>query len=108
MTGFNTHIGTMDTAAKNVDDVNGEIERLLGSVRSSVSQLGGGVWRGQAQARFAQIMTEWDQQSRKLNGALAGISETMRTNSASFDAADQDSAQALGRAAAADGALNMN
>ena len=108
MTGFNTHIGTMDTAAKNVDDVNGEIERLLGSVRSSVSQLGGGVWRGQAQARFAQIMIEWDQQSRKLNGALAGISETMRKNSSTFDAADQDSAQALGRAAAGDGALNMN
>lgn len=108
MTGFNTHIGTMDTAAKNVDDTNIEIDRLLGSVRDSVQQLGGGVWRGQAQARFAQIMTEWDQQSRKLNGALAGISETMRQNSSSFDAADQDSAQALGRAAASGGALNMN
>ena len=30
MTGFNTHIGTMDTAARRVDDVNLEIDRLLG------------------------------------------------------------------------------
>ena len=33
MTGFNTHIGTMDTAARRVDDVNLEIDRLLGTRR---------------------------------------------------------------------------
>lgn len=106
MTGFNTHIGTMDTAARRVDDVNLEIDRLLGTVRDSVSQLGGSVWRGAAQARFTQIMTEWQQQSTKLNAALAGISETMRTNSTSFDAADQDSAALINRAGAA-GPLNL-
>lgn len=106
MTGFTTHIGTMDTAAKRVDDVNLEIDRLLGNVRDSVSQLGGSVWRGAAQARFATIMAEWQQQSVKLNTALAGISETMRTNSTSFDAADQDSAQLLGRVGAS-GPLNL-
>lgn len=106
MTGFTTHIGTMDTAAKRVDDVNLEIDRLLGNVRDSVSQLGGSVWRGAAQARFATIMAEWQQQSVKLNTALAGISETMRTNSTSFDAADQDSAQLLGRVDAS-GPLNL-
>lgn len=106
MTGFNTHIGTMDTAAKRVDDVNLEIDRLLGSVRDSVSQLGGSVWRGAAQARFATIMAEWQQQSVKLNAALSGISETMRTNSTSFDAADQDSAQMIGRVGAS-GPLNI-
>ncbi|HMT51588.1 WXG100 family type VII secretion target [Dietzia sp. UBA5065] len=106
MTGFNTHIGTMDTAAKRVDDVNLEIDRLLGNVRDSVSQLGGSVWRGAAQSRFAAIMAEWQQQSAKLNSALAGISETMRTNSTSFDAADQDSAQMIVRAGAS-GPLNI-
>lgn len=106
MTGFTTHIGTMDTAARRVDDVNLEIDRLLGTVRDSVSQLGGPVWRGAAQARFATIMSEWQQQSAKLNAALAGISETMRTNSTSFDAADQDSAQLLGRVGAS-GPLNL-
>ena len=106
MAGFNTSIETMDTAARRVDDVNGEITRLLGNVRDSVSQLGGPVWRGAAQGRFTTIMAEWQQQSAKLNQALAGISETMRTNSSSFDAADQDSAQALGRAGAG-GPLNI-
>lgn len=106
MTGFNTHIGTMDTAAKRVDDVNSEIDRLLANVRDSVSHLGGAVWRGAAQARFTQIMAEWQQQSSKLNGALAGISETMRVNSSSFDAADQDSAQMINRAGAS-GPLNI-
>ena len=106
MTGFNTHIGTMETAATRVDDVNVEINRVLGNVRDSVSQLGGSVWRGAAQARFTQIMAEWQQQSAKLNNALAGNSETMRTNSASFDAADQDSAQVLSRVAAS-GPLNI-
>lgn len=106
MTGFNTDIGTMDTAARRVDDVNLEINRVLGNVRDSVSQLGGSVWRGAAQARFTQIMAEWQQQSTKLNNALAGISETMRTNSSSFDAADQDSAQMISRAGAS-GPLNI-
>ncbi|MDX2358090.1 WXG100 family type VII secretion target [Dietzia sp. PP-33] len=106
MAGFNTHLGTMDTAARRVDDVNTEIDRLLGNVRDSVSQLGGSVWRGAAQARFATIMSEWQQQSTKLNTALSGISETMRTNSTSFDAADQDSAQAISRVGAA-GPLNI-
>ena len=106
MAGFNTDIGTMDTAARRVDDVNTEIDRLLGNVRDSVSQLGGSVWRGAAQARFATIMAEWQQQSTKLNTALAGISETMRTNSTSFEAADQDSAQAISRVGAS-GPLNI-
>lgn len=106
MTGFNTHIGTMDTAARRVDDVNLEIDRLLGNVRDSVSQLGGSVWRGAAQARFATIMAEWQQQSAKLNTALSGISETMRTNSSSFDATDHDSAQLIGRVGAS-GPLNI-
>ena len=100
MTGFNTHIGTMDTAAKRVDEVNMDINRLLGSVRDSVSQLGGGVWRGTAQVRFTQIMSEWQQQSAKLNQALEGISDTMRVNSSSFNAADEDSAQLISRAGA--------
>ena len=106
MSGFATHIGTMDTAATRVDEVNMEINRLLGSVRDSVSQLGGGVWRGTAQARFTQIMSEWQQQSTKLNRALEGISETMRVNSSSFNAADEDSAQMISRAGAA-GPLNI-
>ena len=106
MTGFNTDIGTMDTAARRVDDVNLEIDRLLGTVRDSVSQLGGSVWRGVAQARFATIMTEWQQQSGRLNAALAGISETMRANSSAFDATDQDSAQLLTRVGDA-GPLNI-
>lgn len=103
---FNTDIGTMDTAAKRVDDVNLEIDRLLGNVRNSVGGLGGSVWRGAAQARFTTIMAEWDQQSAKLNRALSGISETMRSNSISFDAAEQDSLQAINRAGAS-GPLNI-
>lgn len=103
---FNTDIGTMDTAARRVDDVNLEIDRLLGNVRSSVAGLGGSVWRGAAQARFATIMSEWDQQSAKLNRALSGISGTMRSNSTSFDAAEQDSLQVINRAGAS-GPLNI-
>ena len=49
---------------------------------------------------------EWQQQSAKLNNALAGISETMRTNSSSFDAADQDSAALITRAGGT-GPLNL-
>lgn len=106
MTGFNTHIEVMDTAAVRVDEVNDEIDRLLRGVSGSVSQLAGSVWTGAAQARFTQIMTEWQQQSVKLNNALAGISETLRSNSSSLDAADQESATLLGRAAA-DGPLRL-
>lgn len=106
MTGFNTQLETMDTAAKRVDDVNVEIGRLLSRVHGSVGGLGAGVWQGTAQVRFTQIMAEWQEQSTKLNNALSGISETMRSNSSSFNAADQDSASLISRAGAA-GPLNI-
>lgn len=105
-TGFNTQIQTMDTAAMRVDDVNNDIDRLLGSVRGSVEQLSGSVWRGSAQARFQSVMTEWQLQSRKLNEALAGIAETIRANRSSFDATDQEAVGAINRAAGS-GPLNI-
>lgn len=106
MAGFNASIETMDTAATRVDEVNNEITTLLGNVRDSVSQLGGPVWRGAAQGRFTTIMAEWQQQSAKLNQALAGISETMRVNSRSFDSEDQEAASALNRVGTS-GPLNI-
>ena len=51
-------------------------------------------------------MSDWQQQSIKLNDALSGIAETLRSNSSFLDSADQDSAAQLSRVAA-NGPLNI-
>lgn len=100
MSRFNTNIGVMDTAAGRVDTVNDEITGLLRKVADSVDALSGTVWTGAGQARFAVIMSNWQQQSIKLNDALSGIAQTLRSNSSFLDSADQDSAAQLSRVAA--------
>lgn len=97
MGSFSTHIGDMATAATHVDTVKDQIDGHLGKVANSVEGLTGAVWSGAAKAQFSRIMADWQQQSIKLNNALTGISETLRSNSAGFDSADQDSAAALSR-----------
>lgn len=104
--GFNTTVQTMDTAASRVDQVRDQIDGQLSSVRGSVEQLAGSVWRGAAQARFQVVMADWQHQSRKLNEALSGISETLRSNRASFENTDDDATAAIGRAAGS-GPLNI-
>lgn len=104
--GLNTTLSTMDSAANHVDDVNREIAGLLSRVRGSVQQLGGGVWQGSAQVAFANVMTNWDDESRRLANALDAIGEQLRGNRRAFDASEQDNMAAINRVGAA-GPLNI-
>lgn len=97
----------LHTAAGHVDTVNGEISSQLTQVRSVVDQLAGATWQGSAATAFARVMTDWDGAVARLNGALAGIADQLRTNSSRFEGEDEANAASINRVGSA-GPLNLS
>jgi WXG100 family type VII secretion target len=100
-------LGRIGTAAAHVDGVNGDIGTLLANIETSVSGLGGAAWSGMAYSKFKQIMNDWQDQSLKLNTALAGIADTLRSNSGQLENSEQLVTESLNRAGASSGPLNI-
>lgn len=96
--GLNVDPAMLDQLAGRVDTVNDDVDSILKRVQSIADQLANpAVWQGQGQARFVQVSAEWQQNSVKLNNALTGISEGLRSNRSGLETADQDAGSAIGR-----------
>ncbi|MFL0578095.1 WXG100 family type VII secretion target [Dietzia sp. 179-F 9C3 NHS] len=88
----------LDQLAGRVDTVKDDVDGILKRVQGIADQLANpAVWSGQGQVRFAQVSTEWQQNSAKLNAALLGISQGLRSNRSGLETADQDAGARLGR-----------
>jgi WXG100 family type VII secretion target len=88
----------LDQLAGRVDTVKDDTDAILRRVQGVADQLANpAVWSGLGQQRFAQVSAEWQQNSAKLNAALVGISQGLRSNRAGLETADQDAGAALGR-----------
>jgi WXG100 family type VII secretion target len=94
MTGFNTEAATMAQAAGRVSDVNSqittELRTLFGSVEAVRSH-----WTGEAAATFQQLMVRWNDDSTKLNQALAVISEQIAVSGKAYSASDDANMQTI-------------
>ncbi len=89
MTGaFNTEAATMAQAASHVSDVNAQITAELRTLFNSVEAVQAH-WSGQAAASFQQLMARWNEDSTKLNQALAGISEQIGASGKAYSASDE-------------------
>lgn len=90
-----TDIQTMLAVAAKVDGLREQIGGLLRALRADVDLAASGIWKGAASTTFAQVMTNWDSSAFKLENALAGISESIKTSGIQYDQSEQDNVAQL-------------
>jgi WXG100 family type VII secretion target len=92
-------LAAMETAAKHVETVNGQMQTEIGRVRDIVAGSEGN-WKGTAAAAFVRIMADYDQKARQLNDVLAEIAVQIRQNGRGYDAQEQANLAAMNSAGA--------
>lgn len=105
--GLNAETPVFNVAAGHVDTINSDISAQLTHVRGIVDYLAGATWQGSAATSFARVMTDWDGAVARLNGALAGIADQLRTNSSGYEAEEEANTATINRVGAA-GPLNLS
>ncbi|MDN6439660.1 MAG: WXG100 family type VII secretion target [Corynebacterium nuruki] len=91
---FRTTTDVMHATAGKVDTVNDQVQGELSRLQSTVDGVAG-VWRGDAQAAFAQLMVRWNDSARELRTALTGIAENIRGNARGFQQVEDDNIAAF-------------
>lgn len=89
-----TESDVMLATAGRVDETNSQVQGELSRLQSVVDGVRSS-WSGSAQASFDQLMARWNTSAKQLQEALSSISETIRGNARSFDAAEADNAQSF-------------
>ncbi|QCQ92150.1 WXG100 family type VII secretion target [Rhodococcus sp. SGAir0479] len=89
-----TTVETMEATSRRVSDVRTEIQGLLSTLKGEVDGIRGG-WEGSAAIAFHSLMERWDASANKLGQALDAISENIKSNSVSYDTAQQDHTSSL-------------
>ncbi|AXY53224.1 WXG100 family type VII secretion target [Rhodococcus ruber] len=89
-----TDVATMETAARQIEDSHGELEQLLGALRTTVSS-SPDVWQGRSGMAFTDVMSRWDRSALQLNEALAAIVAGIRTNGRAYEGTVETQAQSL-------------
>lgn len=89
-----TDIQTMLAVAAKVDGLREQSAELLRALRSDV-MAASDIWKGAASMKFATVMTDWDSSAFKLENALAGISESIKTSGVQYDQSEQDNVAAV-------------
>lgn len=93
-----TTVETMEATSRRVSDVRTEIQGLLSTLKGEVDGIRGG-WEGSAAIAFHSLMERWDASAMKLNQALEAIGENIKSNSVSYDTAQQDHTSSLNNVA---------
>ncbi|MBY6410538.1 WXG100 family type VII secretion target [Rhodococcus sp. BP-252] len=98
------NIDTMLAVAAKVDGLRDQIAGQLRALRGDVDLAASGIWKGAASTTFAQVMTNWDASAFKLENALAGISQAIKTSGVEYDQSEQDNVSSINSVA---GTLNL-
>ncbi len=86
--GFGTSTEEMDRAGRHVFAVNDAVQADLATLRARLEPLAG-AWRGEAATVFAELMTRWDTDARRLSDALRAIGESIQGSGTSYQAMEQ-------------------
>ncbi|AWT25478.1 ESAT-6-like protein EsxB [Corynebacterium provencense] len=91
---FRTTTDVMHSTAGKVDNVNEQVHAELNRLQGVVDSLRG-VWKGEAQAAFVNLMVRWNDSARELRSALVSISENIRSNARAFQQVEDDNTAAF-------------
>ena len=71
-----------------VSEAKSELDGQLGSLRGKLSGIGG-QWKGAGSTSFQSVMTRWDDQSRRITGALNDFEANLRSSEQTYNASDE-------------------
>ena len=102
MAAVSTDVSAMQAAAGHVENVNGQMQTIIGQLRADAEGIGSS-WQGTAAASFHTLMARYDESSRKLQQVLADIADNIRKNGVGYDSREQDNLHSLNHAASGGG-----
>jgi WXG100 family type VII secretion target len=68
--------GALKRGAQAVGTAKAGIDQRVASVRQEIEEVRG-YWSGDAQVAFTQLMTRWDEETRKLNAVLITLEDAL-------------------------------
>jgi len=90
--------GAIIKGAEATRDAREEMTRRIATVAGHVESLGAG-FQGQAASAFTKLMTDWNQESAKVNQALVGFEENLRAHQSHLDEGEQNHSDAFAKIA---------
>lgn len=95
---FGTQLETMPAAAKNVREVNGQVQQLLSNLLNQLSALYS-TWKGEGATSFHALKQRWLDDAARLNQALMRISEAIDKNYQQYVASEEAAKKGFGNVA---------
>lgn len=87
--GFGTNYAEMASCAKDIENVEQEINATVNKLNGDLAPLEAG-WKGQAAQAFQQLQQRLMEDAKKLNQALSDIANAMKSASSTYEQQEQE------------------
>ncbi|ACU40366.1 WXG100 family type VII secretion target [Actinosynnema pretiosum subsp. pretiosum] len=94
MAGYSTGTPELQNAARDITNTNGNVQGILGQLRSTVDSLAP-AWVGNAADSFNKLIERFNDDARKLNEALLAIANEMDSTAATYIQQEEEQAQEM-------------
>lgn len=88
MVAYSVTVEDLNNGASALNTGEGQINEILGQLRSQVSGLDAG-WTGQAYAQFQELYQQWQTAANNLNEALTAISQLLSKAALAYQTAEE-------------------
>ncbi|MFC5141241.1 WXG100 family type VII secretion target [Actinomycetospora rhizophila] len=92
--GFGTQTDVMVSVAGRLETINGELQGQLRSLQGRLEPLVAD-WQGQGSTAFQGTMVRWQIDAKRINDALLGIAERVRSGAGRYAANEAEAASML-------------
>ena len=86
----------LDRGARLVSDARAELDQELASLRGQLSGIGAS-WVGGGATAFTSVMSRWDQDTRRIIGALNDFEANLRASEQTYNTSDENQASTFSR-----------
>ncbi len=88
MVAYSVTVEDLNNGASALNSGEGQINEILGQLRSQVSGLDAG-WTGQAYSQFQELYQQWQTSANNLNEALTAISQLLSKAALAYQTAEE-------------------